>query len=288
MSPEQCRGAKSVTTRSDVYSLGVMLYQMLAGRPPFMSDGVGDLLAMHIKDAPPPLRQFADVTPELAHLLHSMLAKSPEDRPPMHAVAKALREMGRAQNPAAPSGVLPLDERATVRGPAGALTAPPPSTGSPPASAQTPGSAVTPVPIESPAERQPVEPPQTERSRSASSPPASAPSGMEPAPVEVPAVRADGLPEAKTQPLLRVALGVEPPPTAPRLDLSQLPTLYPGPMRRESTPPPPRAPRPRSPRSLISDALGRVSPAVRIGMSLALLALLSVAVALSYFLLRAG
>ncbi len=52
-SPEQCRGTGNVDARSDVYSRGVMLYQMAAGRPPFGAEAPGDLIVMHIRDAHP-------------------------------------------------------------------------------------------------------------------------------------------------------------------------------------------------------------------------------------------
>ena len=55
MSPEQCRGTGNVDARSDVYSLGIMLYQLAAGRPPFDAEAPGDLMVMHIRDAPPRL-----------------------------------------------------------------------------------------------------------------------------------------------------------------------------------------------------------------------------------------
>jgi eukaryotic-like serine/threonine-protein kinase len=53
MSPEQCRGISSeVDHRADVYTLGVILYEMLTGAPPFVSEAVGDLLVMHLEQAP--------------------------------------------------------------------------------------------------------------------------------------------------------------------------------------------------------------------------------------------
>jgi serine/threonine protein kinase len=52
MSPEQCLGTKEVDHRSDIYSLGIILFQMLAGAPPFMSEGHGELIHMQIS-APP-------------------------------------------------------------------------------------------------------------------------------------------------------------------------------------------------------------------------------------------
>ncbi|HZY88438.1 MAG TPA: serine/threonine-protein kinase, partial [Gemmataceae bacterium] len=57
MSPEQCAGA-TLDARSDVYSLGATLYHALAGRPPFSADSLLALLAMHARQAPPPLRKL--------------------------------------------------------------------------------------------------------------------------------------------------------------------------------------------------------------------------------------
>ena len=66
MSPEQCLGTREVDHRSDVYSLGVIVYEMLTGKPPFLSEGFGELLSMHLHEPPPSLRQFApQVTAEI-------------------------------------------------------------------------------------------------------------------------------------------------------------------------------------------------------------------------------
>ena len=59
MSPEQCKGAGTLDHRTDIYSLGVMLFEMLAGRPPFVAEGVGELFAKHMLEEPPPLLDFA-------------------------------------------------------------------------------------------------------------------------------------------------------------------------------------------------------------------------------------
>ncbi|MEA2700474.1 MAG: eukaryotic-like serine/threonine-protein kinase, partial [Myxococcales bacterium] len=63
MSPEQCRGSGTLDHRTDIYSLGVMIYEMLAGRPPFIAEGVGELFAKHMMEEPPPLLEFAPETP---------------------------------------------------------------------------------------------------------------------------------------------------------------------------------------------------------------------------------
>jgi serine/threonine-protein kinase len=48
MSPEQCRGMGEISGKSDVYSLGVMLYEMVSGRPPMVAEASGELIAMHL------------------------------------------------------------------------------------------------------------------------------------------------------------------------------------------------------------------------------------------------
>ena len=91
MSPEQCRGAGIVDGRTDVYSLGVMLYQMLAGRPPFVGEGSGELIGMHLFCAPPALQELAPRAPaSLVVLVHRLLEKEREGRPTMRQVADEL------------------------------------------------------------------------------------------------------------------------------------------------------------------------------------------------------
>src|SRR5450432_2056967 len=83
MSPEQAQGI-ALDPRSDLYSLGVLLYQMLSGRAPFVDDDAVVVMARHIKDEAP---RFADMTPEvivpesIEAILWRVLAKSPADRP---------------------------------------------------------------------------------------------------------------------------------------------------------------------------------------------------------------
>lgn len=81
MSPEQCLGTKEIDHRSDVYSLGIIIYEMLAGRTPFISEGFGELLNMHLNEPPPPLRQFApQISAEVEVAVTRMLAKKAEHR----------------------------------------------------------------------------------------------------------------------------------------------------------------------------------------------------------------
>jgi len=81
MSPEQCLGTKEVDHRSDIYSLGIIIYEMLAGQTPFVSEGFGELLSMHLHEKPGSLRSFApQVTAEVEFAVMRMLAKKPDDR----------------------------------------------------------------------------------------------------------------------------------------------------------------------------------------------------------------
>jgi eukaryotic-like serine/threonine-protein kinase len=83
MSPEQCRGgSKLVDGRSDIYSLGCILYESFCGRPPFVRDGTGDLIVAHVAERPdPPRTLVSTLPPALDALVMRMLAKSPEERP---------------------------------------------------------------------------------------------------------------------------------------------------------------------------------------------------------------
>ncbi len=81
MSPEQCVGDRSLDHRTDVYSLGVVTYEALAGAPPFEAQTFGGLIVAHTTQEPEPLRYHnRDVSEELAEVVHTALAKKPADR----------------------------------------------------------------------------------------------------------------------------------------------------------------------------------------------------------------
>ena len=92
MSPEQCLGQR-VGARSDLYSLGVLLYEMLAGRPPFVDPLQSALLIKQATAPAPPLPKLRpDIGRPLALAVHTLLAKRPDDRPRTAAIAKAVLE----------------------------------------------------------------------------------------------------------------------------------------------------------------------------------------------------
>ncbi|UUO08292.1 serine/threonine protein kinase [Blastopirellula sp. J2-11] len=80
MSPEQVEG-KPTDARSDIYSLGVTIYHLVAGRPPFDGDTALSVAVQHLQTEPPRLETLRkDLPPQLTRVIHKMLAKKPENR----------------------------------------------------------------------------------------------------------------------------------------------------------------------------------------------------------------
>ncbi|MEO8334347.1 MAG: protein kinase [bacterium] len=81
MSPEQALGERELDGRSDIYSLGVIGYQLLAGETPFKASNTPAMLVKHVSESPRPLAQLRpDVPPVLGYAIARALAKKPEDR----------------------------------------------------------------------------------------------------------------------------------------------------------------------------------------------------------------
>jgi serine/threonine protein kinase len=94
MSPEQCSGADHVDDSIDVYALGVILYQMLAGRLPFEAPHAVLIMTKHIVEPPPPLSAAELALPQLlCDLVHQMLAKDRKERPSMAQVVVRLEQL---------------------------------------------------------------------------------------------------------------------------------------------------------------------------------------------------
>jgi serine/threonine-protein kinase len=95
MSPEQCRGAKTLTAKSDLYSMGVVFYELLTGRKPFQAESPIEMFRAHVEGTfERPRRLVMDIPVWLDNLVCHLLEKQPDQRPFDAAmVAKALDEV---------------------------------------------------------------------------------------------------------------------------------------------------------------------------------------------------
>jgi serine/threonine-protein kinase len=117
MSPEQSAGDRDVDGRSDLYSLGVVAYQMLCGELPFNATNTPALLVKHLSERPVPVEQRAsNIPPDLARAVMLCLEKNPDDRFPSAQAFVTALDTGNVPNlpaprvtqaPPAPSGYSP-------------------------------------------------------------------------------------------------------------------------------------------------------------------------------------
>jgi serine/threonine-protein kinase len=131
MSPEQIQG-QPIDPRTDIYSLGVTCYHLLAGQPPFRGQTPFELAVQHVKQEPDPLAEVRpDLPPYLCAIVHKMMAKAPGER--YQSGTELLKDLARLRDslvdsatkaPAlAPSTNTPVNEFATLSIPSVPVTA---------------------------------------------------------------------------------------------------------------------------------------------------------------------
>jgi eukaryotic-like serine/threonine-protein kinase len=137
MSPEQCRGAGEVDHRSDIYSIGCVMFKLLTGRTPFRGAGSGDVIAAHLREPPPFAAALVPELPETVDMvLQRCLQKDPALRyQSMRELADALAQVEHVLHHAS-QPTLAIEPRATLPiapTPTPITIAPPPVTAARPA-----------------------------------------------------------------------------------------------------------------------------------------------------------
>lgn len=118
LSPEQARG-DTVDSRSDVYSLGCVLYEILTGEPPFIGDSPVAVAYQHVREDPtPPSQRHEDISPELDAVVLKALAKNPDNRYQTAAEMRAdLVRVHSGEAPDAPKVLTDADRRSIMTAP---------------------------------------------------------------------------------------------------------------------------------------------------------------------------
>ena len=160
MSPEQCEGkSQSIDLRTDVYALGIVLYEMMVGRVPFIGEGYGEILVQHMTQNPAPPSSFRIIPPHVEAVIMKALQKRPELRFPsmdefMRAMADSVGYVEQnggltefAQRQLMPSGAA-FTPPTRISLPAATYGTPPPGSLVPPSGIYQPGSypGATPTP----------------------------------------------------------------------------------------------------------------------------------------------
>ncbi len=121
MAPEQAAGGK-INHQTDLYAFGIILFETVAERPPFVAQTVVQLLAAHMNEPPPPLNSLVEkVSPDLVKLVDQLLAKEPADRPADMAVVREeltrLRDLAIQDQTPLFGEVMPFEAKPVTRKP---------------------------------------------------------------------------------------------------------------------------------------------------------------------------
>ncbi len=137
MSPEQAAGERAIDGRSDLYSLGILGYQMLSGEPPFVANSTPAILVKHVSERPTPIEQRrSDVPPDLARVIMQLLEKDPANRFPSAGSVVVALDTGRVPTFSSSGGMAVSTSAPAPNAPAAQAASGYPSSAQQPAYAQ--------------------------------------------------------------------------------------------------------------------------------------------------------